>query len=86
MKPPAELSQSSAERVWITDGPSSGGIRGWLLYAEHLFPFWHEGPTGGVGDGLRIADFRAAHAGTDEPRLRAVVDELCALGGGDQES
>lgn len=57
MKAPEHLTQSTAERYWITEGPNSGGIAGYLLYEGHVFPFRHEWGPIDVYAGVAIAEW-----------------------------
>ena len=69
-----------ADAQWITEGPNSGGIAGWLLWREHMFRFEHSGPAGSVERGIPVATFLARHAPRDDARFRAIVADLRARG------
>ncbi|HUQ98146.1 MAG TPA: hypothetical protein VM166_01750 [Gemmatimonadaceae bacterium] len=55
MQPPDNLSTATAEKMWITWGPNSGGIAGWLLFQHHMFYFTDEGHAGSVEPGISVA-------------------------------
>jgi hypothetical protein len=76
VEPPAHLGPRTAERMWITEGPNSGGIRGWLLWRGHLFAFENEGPTGTIEPGMPIAEFCSRYRDTQNDVLRLIVEAV----------
>ncbi len=76
MEPPAHLGPHTAEQTWITDGPNSGGIRGWLLWHGHLFAFENEGHTGTVQPGISVAAFLDRYGESHDRRLQQIVQDL----------
>lgn len=62
MRPPDELTQETAERRWITEGPNSGGIAGYLLYQGHLFAFRQDYGPPDIDRGLSIAEWLERYA------------------------
>ncbi len=81
MEPPDDLGYSTAEAHWITEGPNSGGIAGWLLHDGHMFEFRHEGHSGDVFAGIPVREWLALRA-EREPRiaedLRRRLDDASA--------
>ncbi|MAS96606.1 MAG: hypothetical protein CMO55_25740 [Verrucomicrobiales bacterium] len=76
MKPPENLSTQTAEKYWVTEGPNSGGMEGWLLRGEHVFRFANDFGWSGIEDGITIDAFLDRYRDTDDPRLKAMVDDL----------
>ena len=73
LPPPPHLWQGNAEKFWITDGPNSGGIRGYLLWQGHVFRFEDEGHTGHVEPGVPVEAFVAMHRQSPDDRLREIA-------------
>ena len=72
MQPPESLTPSTAERRFITEGPNSGGIAGWLLHEGHMFAFWQDFSSGGIDRGVPVAEWLARH-GERHPKIAAVL-------------
>jgi hypothetical protein len=65
---------------WIVDGPTSGGVRLFILWHGHLFLVEQEFSSGSIGPGIAAAEFAAAHRGTSDPRYQQIVEDLDARG------
>lgn len=76
MKPPPNLDTGTAEEYWLTEGPNSGGMEGWLLWRDHLFRFAHDFGWSGMEDGITIDAFLARYGDSDDPRVKAMVNDL----------
>lgn len=61
MQPPEALTPATAEQRFVTDGPNSGGIRGWLLHGGHMFSFWQDFSSGGIRPGIPVALWLSTH-------------------------
>ncbi len=62
MQPPESLTQRTAEQYWITEGPNSGGIAGYLLFEGHLFAFRHDFGPIDVDRGIPVAQWLERYA------------------------
>lgn len=71
---PENLGLPDVTQYWVTRGPNSGGIEGWLLYDSHVFSFLHDGAFT-VGDGVPAKVWLEAHSSA-EPKIAAAVQEL----------
>ena len=74
MKPPETLTPATAEERFITEGPNSGGIAGWLLHDGHMFSFWQDFGSGAVHTGIPVSEWLSRYAvrhPTIAARLRA---------------
>lgn len=79
MKAPETLTTATAEARFITEGPSSGGIAGWLLHEGHMFFFRQEFSSGEIHDGIPLAAWLERYAGQHPgiaARLRADLSGL----------
>jgi hypothetical protein len=76
VEPPAHLGPRTAERLWITHGPNSGGIRGWLLWRGHLFAFENEGHTGTINSGIPISEFCGRYRDSHDGVLQQIIEDV----------
>lgn len=67
---------ADSDGQWIVGGPNSGGVQFYVLWREHLFLVEQEFSSGTIGPGIAAAEFFAAHQGTDDPRIRPIVEAL----------
>ncbi len=70
MRPPEHLDSSTAEASWLTEGPNSGGVAGWLLFAGHVFRFWNDFSSGEVEQGIPVAEWLRVY-GSVHPSIAA---------------
>lgn len=65
---------AAAAKVWVTEGPNSGGRAGWLLTASgHLRWFWQDFGASDLGPPVTPAQFLADHAGVTDRRAAIVA-------------
>lgn len=70
---PDGLTPANAQKRFITEGPNSGGIAGWLLNEGHMHQFYQDFGSGKVFDGVPIATWLERYA-ERHPDIAAVLE------------
>lgn len=76
---PENLLTSDADAAWITRGPDSSGVAGWLLWRDYMFLYEHTGYSSSVDSGIPVSTFLERFRAEDE-RYRQIFADLAARG------
>lgn len=63
-------------REFITEGPNSGGVRGYLYLANKIYSFWDDTGAAGIDGEEDVASFVAANINNENARIRDLVIAL----------
>ena len=76
MKAPENFNVQKADKYWITEGPNSGGIEGWMLWKDHLFSFQSDYTSPLIGEGLSRSEFTHRYREAKDPVLQSIIEYL----------